>query len=262
MKIVIKVALLVLVLTSAVALAQEEIRKERIKFKSGEIGATIKGHIKGYEIVDYLVRAKTGQSMTVILESKNTANYFNVMAPGEETAMFIGSTSGSRFVGELPKDGDYTIRVYLMRSAARRGEKANFKLDVAIAGNKASSEAANKDKPASANDEEAASDATVRAGESKFDATGQIPCAQHAGQPMGQCDFGVARAGGGTATVVITMPDGRKRAIFFTKGKAIAADLSQADGNMDFRATKESDLYKIQAGNERYEIPEAVIYGG
>ena len=30
------------------------------------------------------------------------------------------------------------------------------------------------------------------------------------------------------------------------------ADLSQADGNMEFRATKEADLYRIQAGNERY----------
>ena len=262
MKIILRVALLFLVLTGTVALAQEEIRNERIKFKPGEIGATIKSHIKGYEIVDYLVRAKAGQSMTVILDTKNTANYFNVMAPGEESAMFIGSTSGNRFVGELPKDGDYTIRVYLMRSAARRGEKANYKLDVAIAGNKASSEAAKKDESVSADDEEAASDATVRAGEGKFDATGQVPCAQHAGQPMGQCDFGVARAGGGTATVVITMPDGRKRAIFFTKGKAIGADLSQADGNMDFNAIKEADLYKIKAGNERYEIPDAVIWGG
>jgi len=31
---------------------------------------------------------------------------------------------------------------------------------------------------------------------------------------------------------------------------------------MSFSATKEADLHKIQAGNERYEIPEAVIYGG
>jgi hypothetical protein len=38
--------------------------------------------------------------------------------------------------------------------------------------------------------------------------------------------------------------------------------LSQADGNMDFKATKEADLFMIRAGNERYEIPEAVIFGG
>lgn len=101
-----------------------------------------------------------------------------------------------------------------------------------------------------------------RAGQGQFDATGQIPCAQYKGQPMGQCSFGVARDGGGTATVSINLLDGRKRMIFFENGKPISADLSQADGNMDFSYTKEADLYMIKAGNERYEITEAVIYGG
>jgi hypothetical protein len=101
-----------------------------------------------------------------------------------------------------------------------------------------------------------------RASQGKFNAIGKIPCAQTKGQPTGQCDFGVARAGGGTAAVAVTMPDGRKRTIFFKAGKAVGADLSQADGNMNFNATKQADLYMIQAGNERYEIPEAVINGG
>ena len=79
---------------------------------------------------------------------------------------------------------------------------------------------------------------------------------------MGRCTFGVVRAGGGTATVVVTHPDGRKRFIFFEKGKAVGADLGQADGSMTFRVTKEADLYMIRAGDERYEIPEAVIFGG
>jgi hypothetical protein len=45
-----------------------------------------------------------------------------------------------------------------------------------------------------------------RAGQGDFDATGQIPCAQYPGQPMTECEFGVARAGGGYATVVILLP--------------------------------------------------------
>jgi hypothetical protein len=79
---------------------------------------------------------------------------------------------------------------------------------------------------------------------------------------MGQCDYGVARAGRGTATVAVTRPDGGKRFIFFEKGKATGADLAQADGSQEFRSTKQADLFLIQAGNERYEIPEAVIFGG
>lgn len=101
-----------------------------------------------------------------------------------------------------------------------------------------------------------------RAGQGQFDARGPVSCAQKPGQPMAQCQAAVAREPGGTATVVVTRPDGRTRAIFFEKGKAISADLSQADGSQRFRATKRGDVYKIEAGNERYEIVEAMVYGG
>ncbi len=79
--------------------------------------------------------------------------------------------------------------------------------------------------------------------------------------PMTECDFGVARAGGGYATVVITKPGGRTRAISFRMGKPIGADTSEADGYPEFRATKENDLNLIRVGNERYEIPDAVVLG-
>lgn len=102
----------------------------------------------------------------------------------------------------------------------------------------------------------------LRAGRNEFDATGKLPCALFVGQPMTQCDFGVARAGGGYATVVIKKPNGTNRAIFFRMGKPIGADTSQADGYPEFRTTKESDLNLIRVGSERYEIPDAVILGG
>jgi len=105
-------------------------------------------------------------------------------------------------------------------------------------------------------------DSALRAGQGIFDATGTIPCAQYRGQPMTQCEFGVARAGGGYATVVVKKPDTVRRAIFFRMGKPTSADTSQADGYPDFSATKESDLNIIRIGNERYEIPDAVILGG
>jgi heat shock protein HslJ len=105
-------------------------------------------------------------------------------------------------------------------------------------------------------------DSALRAGQGKFDATGPLPCARYAGQPMGECTFGVARAGGGYATVVVTHADGRKRAIYFRMGRPIGADTSQADGYPEFRATKERDLHLIRIGNERYEIPDAVVLGG
>lgn len=111
-------------------------------------------------------------------------------------------------------------------------------------------------------DKHAAQPAKQQAAAPSSSASGNIPCAQGKGQPMGQCPFTVERQGQGTAMVKVTLPDGRMRVIFFEKGKATGADLSQADGDMTFKATKEADLFMIRAGKERYEIPEAAVFGG
>ncbi len=105
-------------------------------------------------------------------------------------------------------------------------------------------------------------DSALRAGKAQFDATGKIPCAQAKGQPMGQCEFGVARAVGGYATVVVIKPDGRKRALYFALGIAISGDTSEASGEQKFEAKKDTDLHIIRVGHERYEIPDAAILGG
>ncbi len=105
-------------------------------------------------------------------------------------------------------------------------------------------------------------DSALRAGQGKFDATGRLPCARTLGQSMSECEFGVARAGGGYATVVVKYPDGRTRAIFFRMGRPIGADTSQADGYKEFHASKDKDLNLVHVGDERYEIPDAVVLGG
>jgi heat shock protein HslJ len=59
--------------------------------------------------------------------------YFNVLPPGSETALVNSSITGNQpWSGTLPADGDYTVRVYLMRAAARQGVKADHTLKVAI----------------------------------------------------------------------------------------------------------------------------------
>lgn len=102
----------------------------------------------------------------------------------------------------------------------------------------------------------------LRAGAGDFDATGEIPCAQSRGQPMGYCAFGVARGGGGYATVVVTRPGGMQRTIFFSNGAAIGAGTSEADPGGAFVAERDGDLSLIRIGDERYEIPDAVVFGG
>ena len=105
-------------------------------------------------------------------------------------------------------------------------------------------------------------DSALRAGRGEFDATGSIRCTLDAAQPMRECRFGVARAGGGYATVVVTRPDGGRRAIFFRMGIPTGADTSQADGYPDFSAEKKDDLHRISVGKERYEIFDALVLGG
>ena len=108
--------------------------QERVTFAMGDSSAKIKGQLKGDETVDYVLRAKAGQILTVTLKTSHGANYFNVLPPNStDVAMFIGQIGGD-FKGILPTDGDYTVRVYLMRSAARRNESSNYTLTVSVTG--------------------------------------------------------------------------------------------------------------------------------
>lgn len=247
-----------LVLACASAFAERAMQSHRVEFAQGRSGATMKGHIVGDEIADYRLRVRAGQTLGVRLLASGATTYYNVLPPGSTgVAIYNGSIDGDTSTTTLPADGEYTIRVYQMGHAKSAGQRSTFALEVSVTGG-APSAASGVVKPA----EDPMVEAAGRAGEGRFNATGKIPCAQAPSQPMGLCDFGVARAGGGTAVVSVTMPGGRKRMLMFSKGKAIGADLSQADGNMTFSATKVEDLFKIQAGRERYEMPEAVIFGG
>jgi hypothetical protein len=124
--------LLATLLVSTSALAGD-IPTERVQFAKGANSATIEGRIQGDMSVDYVLGAKQGQSMNVSMATDNGANYFNIIEPGRSNeAMFVGSISGNQFEGVLPASGDYKVRVYLMRSAARRDDIANYRLEMII----------------------------------------------------------------------------------------------------------------------------------
>lgn len=234
-------------LAASESLAASEIRTERVHFKKGESSAVIEAAIKGYETVDYVLGARAGQYMNVSLATKHGATYFNILAPGEnEVAMFIGNINGNQYEGTLPADGDYKIRVYMMRSAARRNEVAHYRLEMIIGAGQPAAQAASHDAKVPGTD---------------FHATGDIPCSMGKGQPTGFCPFGVTREGGGSAMVTVTRPDGRNRVIFFEKGTATGYDQSQADTGA-FKAERKDDLSIIHIGEERYEIADAVVFGG
>ncbi len=229
---------------SAVRAAAIETR--RISFAPGTSSATVKGAISGDKTVDYTVRAKAGQTMSVTLKTSNPSNFFNVLPPGSnDVAVFVGSSGGNEWTGPLAADGEHTIRVYLMRSAARRNEHAEHTLTVGITGGAASD----------------AHPTDAKVAGTPYHATGEIPCVMAPGQPKGSCPFGIVRTGNGSGTVTVTKPDGRTRSIFFENGKATGYDMSQADRGK-FSAEKQGDLNLISIGQERYEITDAATFGG
>ncbi|QTC87747.1 hypothetical protein [Brevundimonas pondensis] len=114
------------------ATAQDHSRTERVQFARGASSATLHGNIHGYDTVDYVLAARGGQTLNVRLQPTNASAYFNVTKQGADEALFVGSTSGDRFSGRLPSSGDYVVRVYLMRNAARRDEHANYSLTIGV----------------------------------------------------------------------------------------------------------------------------------
>jgi hypothetical protein len=196
-------------------------------------------------MVDYVLGARAGQKMNVSLATNNGANYFNVLPPdSNDEALFVGSSDGNKWTGALPTDGEYKVRVYLMRSAARRNETANYTLTVGITG---APKAAGMGKAPT-------SDAKVNG--TPYHATGPLPCRMGNEKPV-QCEFGVIRGKPGNAEVHITPPGGLKRVLIFMGDK-----VSTKPGEK-VKAVKQGYDWFIEINDyEHYTIPEAVVVGG
>ena len=105
-------------------------------------------------------------------------------------------------------------------------------------------------------------DSLLRARAGDFDASGTIPCAQIRGQPMGECSFGVARGGGGDATVVVTFSNGFRRMLFFSHGEFISGDATMSGTGRDTDWQRDGDRHIIRVDDQRYELPDTAIFGG
>jgi hypothetical protein len=347
-------ALLPALILAAAPLAAQDMRTETVRFAPGATGTVISDRITGRDSVVYEVGAEAGQRMRIRMTTDNGAAYFNVYEPGRgpgDQALAVSEQTGPMtpdlnvFDGVLPTSGVYSVSVYLYRSAARRGERANYTLDLSITGDTGATVGADyadglqggpdywevTGVTSALNIRTAPSaSATVagqvrrrevlrnggcrmaegrrwcqvetlgrprivgwaageylresayqgggtatelpetppsggtaeRAGRGDFDATGPIRCRQRVSQAMRDCPMGVARAPGGEATVVVTRPDGSKRTLFFQGGAFLSADTSQADGYPAYSATRGADGFVVQVGEERYEIFDAVVFGG
>ena len=103
---------------------------QRVRFQSGHSSATLKGRIAGFDTKDYVVGAKAGQAMAVRLTASNPSTYFVIYSINGRATDMNETTEWSE---NLSESGDYLIRVFMMRSAARRkGAASNFTLSISI----------------------------------------------------------------------------------------------------------------------------------
>lgn len=238
----------VITLASVDLSAWAAVETQSLQFDSGKQSATVNGRLKGDQTIDYSLQAKAGQTMSVTFKPSNPRAYFNILPPGSTgDAIFIGSTSGNEWIGTLPTDGEYKVRTYLMRSAARRNETAKFTLTVGVTGAPSHSGALGT---------APASDAKVKG--TPFHATGTVPCSLGNAPPGSlQCDFGVIRGAAGNAEVHLTPPGTNKRVLIFIGSKVTA------DRSGKVKVTKSQDLWLVDVNAyEHYRIPEAVVNGG
>lgn len=122
-------------LVSAFALpaaAQDHTRTERVQFARGTSSATLHGNVHGYDAVDYVIGARRGQTLNVRMQTTNASAYFNVLPRSGDGTALEGAANVVDWRGVLPASGDYVVRVYLMRNAARRDEHANYSLTVGV----------------------------------------------------------------------------------------------------------------------------------
>jgi hypothetical protein len=219
-------------------------KAQDIRFAPGTSAAELKGTVKGYASADYRLVAGTGQTLSVEMKRTNGAQYFNIVSPGSNEAMFIGETTGVQAKVVLPTDGAYLIRTYLMRSAARRNESSRYTMNVAVTGQALAALPASQD---------------AKVAGTRFHATTELSCKPPYGAAPTRCEAGVVRRGrDGTATVEIRGPNQLLRQILFVKGEPVASNSAQA---LASRRSGDTTTVEI-GGDERFDVPDALLTGG
>jgi hypothetical protein len=97
-----------------------------------------------------------------------------------------------------------------------------------------------------------------------YNATAQVKCEGYKGAAAGLCDAGVVRDTETGTAVDIKVGDGITRTVFFDQsGKFLSFSTSQADGTaaMKISSKREGDTTIATIGSERYEIPDAFVFG-
>lgn len=214
-----------------------------VKFAAGKSSATIKGQLDGRDAIDYTLNVGAGQVLSVSMKSTNNATYFNILPPASQTAMVMGEMVSNNASRTAPIEGQYRVRVFLVRAAGRRGEGTSFTLTIGVTG---------KALPAL----KGGSDALVKG--TPFHATAQAQFEHYLYKDLKTCQAGVIRRGrDGTGTLVFSFK-GQKRMVLFVKGKLVAWDSTDKATCMNV-----DGMLVIKVGeDETYKVAEEFLTGG
>lgn len=103
-----------------------------VEFEPGSASVAYQGRIVAREVRNYVVTAERGQQLSVGLGSESRYVQFVVQFVGQ--SVYDSRRSNERtWSDELPRDGDYTVRVYLGRGEAERGGSAEYELTIGLA---------------------------------------------------------------------------------------------------------------------------------
>ena len=238
----------VLLITSTLALSvtAQEARKVPVQFARGASSASIKGSVSGEQSVSYQLRAQAGQVMQIDLATNNASSYYNLYGPGSapgDQALYSAAVAGLQCKYALPKEGLYTINVFLMRNAARRNEKADYTIDIGIG--KADKKAVMK------------KTSSIK-WPTDTDASGELACS--AGKP-GYQDFSPFKVKrnkfGATVWVIKPGENSSLRVLYFENKKFTTDDKSTIESQ------RVGDDWLVNVNDkEFYRIADAVIFGG
>jgi len=104
-------------------------------------------------------------------------------------------------------------------------------------------------------------DSKRRARRKRFDAVGEVPCAQERGQRLGRCEIGVSRGVGGDATAAVTFANGFSRLLYFAHGAFISANPTMSGTGTDTDWQLDGGVHVIRVDDQRFDVPDALLFG-
>ncbi|MCJ8142699.1 hypothetical protein MKI84_07190 [Ancylobacter sp. A5.8] len=121
-----------LVLPALVSPAHAADSQQALHFAPGTSSASVSGTVSGSDTALYTLKARAGQTLTVVLASQGSdACVFDVAKP-DGSILFNGTDGSSAFTGTLPADAAYQLSVFQMRAAILEGQSCRYTLSVSV----------------------------------------------------------------------------------------------------------------------------------